>query len=98
MSKFPKVGDGDVFIVDTADEHLRLACCDCGAVHDVVVKVLGPDDEPQDSGRVGLALYRNRRSQAQLRRHGYGSLQRPDSAPYKMVKANTITAPGREEI
>ena len=74
MSRYPKLYDGEVFLIDTAEETLRLACCDCGLVHDVVVRVV-VDEDPQPGGVVGMALYRNNRSTGQLRRHRYGNLQ-----------------------
>lgn len=39
----------------------RMACCDCGLVHDIEVWV--------EEGRVALRVARNNRATAQVRRH-----------------------------
>jgi len=46
-------------------QHFRLACCDCGLVHDVVVVTQAGTEE------LGLAMRRNKRSTT-MRRKGRG--------------------------
>ena len=58
---------------------LRLACCDCGLVHDMAWVI-------EDNGNLGVAFKRHKRATAQLRRNGYGLLQQGDNKPYKMSR------------
>ena len=51
--------DGEGFEVPVGEIY-RLACCDCGLVHDVVFVVEG--------GNLGMAARRNNRATAQKRR------------------------------
>jgi hypothetical protein len=53
--------DGEGFEI-LSGEIYRLACCDCGLVHDVVIV-------SQDAKPVGIAARRNNRATAQRRRH-----------------------------
>lgn len=53
--------DGEGFTVPV-NEIYRLACCDCGLVHDVVIT-------SEDGQPVGMAVRRNNRATAQRRRH-----------------------------
>jgi hypothetical protein len=47
---------------EIAEEPFRIACCDCGLVHDIVVVVRGKGKE------IGIAAARNNRATAQRRR------------------------------
>lgn len=40
----------------------RVACCDCGLVHDIAYRVISDDE-------LGIASWSNRRSTGQVRRH-----------------------------
>ncbi|MCK5609987.1 hypothetical protein KAR91_49395 [Candidatus Pacearchaeota archaeon] len=42
-------------------EIFRLACCDCGLVHDVIIV--------EEDGEIGMAAKRNNRATGQRRRH-----------------------------
>jgi hypothetical protein len=42
----------------------RLACCDCGLVHDIVFVT-----DPNEPGEIGVAVQVNKRATAQKRRH-----------------------------
>ena len=53
--------DGEGFAVPSGQVH-RIACCDCGLVHDYVFI-------SQDGNEVGIAAKRNNRATAQHRRH-----------------------------
>lgn len=52
--------DGEGFEVPVGEVY-RLACCDCGLVHDVVFAI---EDE-----KLGMAVWRNNRATAQRRRY-----------------------------
>jgi glyoxylate carboligase len=67
MSKYPKFNDGEGIEVEPG-QLLRLACCDCGLVHDIGIAL-------EDTGNFGLAFKRNSRATGQLRRHKFGYLQ-----------------------
>lgn len=59
--RYPVVQDGDALPFDLDDgEIFKLACCDCGLVHDMCVRIV--------DGRVGLAMRRNARATAAKRR------------------------------
>lgn len=80
IPKYPKLKDYEGFIVDAEKEILRLACCDCGAVHDV--KLVSEKD-----GKTGIIFRRSRRATAQLRRYRYGNLQNESiKSGYKMIR------------
>ena len=80
MTKYPKLQDCEPIIFERG-RILRLACCDCGLVHDMVVK--------DEKGRKhGVAFRRNKRATAQLRRLNYGRLQQDNPLKYKMVKVD----------
>lgn len=53
--------DGEEFKVPSGQVH-RIACCDCGLVHDFVFIT-------QDGNEVGISAKRNNRATAQHRRH-----------------------------
>ena len=79
MSKYLKLKDYEGMPYED-DTIVRMACCDCGVVHDTIL--VEEEGEPPV-----LVFKRNRRATAQLRRHKYGNLQwgRADLR-YKMVK------------
>lgn len=80
MSKYPKLNDGEGFTFDPTETYLRFACCDCGLVHEFAFDVKGKKE-------LLMAMQRQKRATAQLRRHNYGFLQRPlKKGRYKLVK------------
>lgn len=62
MTRYKQRQDGEGFVVPQ-DEVFRLACCDCGLVHDIVVSY------DKDTDELGMATKRNNRATAQRRRH-----------------------------
>ena len=62
MPRVKRLKDGEG-IAFKAGEIFRLACCDCGLVHDMVLVIA--EEEPD---QVGLALRRNNRATAAMRR------------------------------
>jgi hypothetical protein len=60
MARYKQRKDGEGFTVPNGEVY-RLACCDCGLVHDMVF-VSG------DGGPIGVASRRNNRATAQRRR------------------------------
>jgi len=60
MTKYKKRVDGEGFAVP-AGKVYRIACCDCGLVHDFVF--ISEDGRP-----IGIAAKRNTRATAQRRR------------------------------
>uniref|UniRef100_A0A6M3LLP2 Uncharacterized protein n=1 Tax=viral metagenome TaxID=1070528 RepID=A0A6M3LLP2_9ZZZZ len=46
----------------------KLACCDCGLVHNIAIA-------KENNDKIGFALERNNKATAQLRRHNFGYLQ-----------------------
>jgi uncharacterized Zn finger protein len=60
-ASYPQIQDGEGFEV-ASGEIMRLACCDCGLIHDVAFAI-------EKNGKIGVALRRNNRSTAQRRRH-----------------------------
>ena len=59
-ARYKQRRDGDAFTVPSGDIH-RIACCDCGLVHDFAF--VSEDGKP-----IGIAVRRNNRSTAQRRR------------------------------
>lgn len=57
--KYPRLKDGEGVELD-AGKIFRFACCDCGLVHDMVIVAKGR--------KLGLAMRRNKRSTAAMRR------------------------------
>jgi nitroimidazol reductase NimA-like FMN-containing flavoprotein (pyridoxamine 5'-phosphate oxidase superfamily) len=78
MSKFHRITDGEAFEVDLKDDCLRLACCDCGLVHDIMLRVRG--------GKIQLLFIQVPRSTSQLRRHDYGNLQTENDSGWVMIR------------
>ena len=78
MSKYGKLEDCEPVFLKPGII-FRSACCDCGLVHDMVVK-------DEDNGVHGIAFKRHGKATAQLRRHNYGFLQQDGKSKYKMVK------------
>lgn len=60
MGAYPQLKDGEGLDLRSG-ELWKLACCDCGLVHDVVIVAKGK--------AIGFALRRNKRATAQKRRH-----------------------------
>ena len=61
MAKYKQRKDGEGFIVPL-DEVYRLACCDCGLVHDIVLSY------DKETNELAMAAKRNNRATAQRRR------------------------------
>jgi hypothetical protein len=59
-STYPVIEDGEGFEVENG-EIMRLACCDCGLIHDIGFAI-------EENGKIGVALKRNNRATAQRRR------------------------------
>ncbi len=58
--KYTQRYDGEGWAVKSGKVH-RMACCDCGLVHDVVMV-------HENGGDIGIAVKRNNRATAQRRR------------------------------
>ncbi len=92
MTKYPKLADNEGFRINSNKDVLRIACCDCGAVHTFVFIMKGNKHEKL----AGVTLRKNEivpiirsepRATAQLRRHGYGYLQKPTKKDkYELVR------------
>lgn len=65
--------------IDIDKELLACACCDCGLVHDVAFAI-------EDNGKLGIAMRRNKRATAQLRRHNYGNLQQVEVGGFRIIR------------
>ena len=64
MAKYEVLTDGDGWAVKNG-KRFRMACCDCGLVHNMIVYT-----EHLRKGRlIGMATERNERSTGQKRRH-----------------------------
>lgn len=59
MSKYTQRKDGEGWSVNSG-QVFKLACCDCGLVHQIVLVV--------DGGSIGIAAKRDNRATAQRRR------------------------------
>jgi len=68
MTKYNKFEDGEGRLVNTEEETLKIACCDCGLVHYQGITI-------KDDKHVITGWKRDERATAQLRRHNYGNLQ-----------------------
>jgi hypothetical protein len=62
MTRYKQRQNGEGFVVPL-DEVYRLACCDCGLVHDIVLCY------DKETGDLGMATKRNNRATAQRRRN-----------------------------
>jgi hypothetical protein len=69
MSKYVQRFDGDGFEVPSGEVY-KIACCDCGLIHDFVFV-------SQDGKPVGIAARRNTRATAQRRRKLEYSIIKP---------------------
>jgi len=83
--RYPRVSDGEWFIVNTKGNYLRWACCDCGLVHNVDFSVVY-DENHKTTDDIGMKVHRNNRSTGQLRRREYGDLQNGKSKTWKMER------------
>ena len=66
--KYSKLEDNLGFLINTEEETLKLACCDCGLVHYIGITV-------KDSRNIMIGFKTDNRATSQLRRHNYGFLQ-----------------------
>jgi hypothetical protein len=64
VPKYKQRHDGEGFAVPSGKIH-RIACCDCGLVHDFVFI-------SEEGGFIGIAAQRNNRATAQRRRNMKG--------------------------
>ena len=67
----------------------RLACCDCGLVHDIVLV----SDDGKD---IGFAACRNERATAARRRGIFEVRESPDKFPPAMQKRNLLKKSRKE--
>ena len=77
-SRYPKLKDYEGFEIDPKTTMIRLACCDCGLVHDINITVIAEGE------KVDVAFKRFNRGTAQLRRHQYGKLQQQSVNGWRM--------------
>jgi len=70
MTKYDKFEDNTGIKVNTNEETLKIACCDCGLVHYIGITIL-------DEKNVLVGFKRDKRATSQLRRCDYGNLQKP---------------------
>lgn len=92
MTKYTKLANDEGYIIDSNEERLRLACCDCGMVHTYVFIMKGNKHEKL----AGVSLKKNEvipiirsepRATAQLRRHEYGYLHNPvEGDKYRIMR------------
>ena len=68
MYQYEKFADNIGIKVNTEEETLKLACCDCGLVHYEGISIL-------DDKTVMIGFMRDKRATARLRRRKYGYLQ-----------------------
>ncbi len=67
-SEYGRLDAFEVTRINPKDTILRLACCDCGLVHEIGLAIEGEE--------VGIAFLSKRRNTAQLRRNHYGNLHK----------------------
>ena len=60
MAKYTQRLDGEYWFI-TREEIFRIACCDCGLVHDIIVV-------EEEDGKLTMAARRNNRATGQRRR------------------------------
>lgn len=68
MKRFTQLVDGEGVDIPLG-EVWKLRCCDCGLVHDIVIVM--------EDGELGMALRRNKRATAQMRRHKRKAVEAP---------------------
>ena len=59
--KYKQQKDGDRLEFNPAGDIWRIACCDCGLVHDVALAI-------EKNGKIGIAIEQNKRATGQKRR------------------------------
>ena len=72
MSLYPKMVNGDRVFLRRGKEYFKMACCDCGLTHVMGIEL------NRDKHFV-VRFWRDNRSTAQLRRHGFGNLHKKGS-------------------
>ena len=70
--------DGEEFVIEVGD-NVYVACCDCGLVHRILTA-------RNETGEIGLVFYRDERRTAQLRRYGFGDLQKEKNKNWKLLR------------
>lgn len=81
MYQYQKFADNTGIKVNTEEETLKLACCDCGLVHYEGITIL-------DDKTIMIGFKRDKRATAQLRKRNYGYLQQGRKKDrYRMIKA-----------
>lgn len=61
MKSYPVLQNGEGLSIDPTKEILKLACCDCGLVHNIAFAI--------EDGLLGIAMERNIRATGQIRRY-----------------------------
>ena len=94
MTKYTKLANDEGYCINSNEECLRLACCDCGMVHTYVFIMKGNKHEKLAGVSVKkhevIPVIRSEpRATAQLRRHSYGYLHNPEKGDkYKLIKSD----------
>lgn len=60
--KYKQQYDDDTLEFDPKGDIWKIACCDCGLVHEIALAV-------EDNGNIGVAIKSDKRATAQKRRH-----------------------------
>ena len=81
-SLYQTMTDGEETRLRRGRDILKFACCDCGMVHFIKVRLTRREKI------FSLRFWRDNRATAQLRRHRYGDLQRSIKG-YHIVRRNT---------
>ena len=76
--KYKRLKDYEGIEVNPDKEILKFACCDCGCVHKIALA-------KENNGNIGIALRRDNRATAQLRRYEFGYLHK-GIAGYRLSK------------
>ena len=77
--KYEKLKDDMGFLVNTEEETLKLACCDCGLVHYIGITLKGGKNAM-------IGFKRDNRATAQLRRRNYGYLQHEPERRWRLER------------
>ncbi len=79
MSKYNKIQNYEEVAINPSTDIFRYACCDCGLVHDMRIVIEGDDEAT-------VAFRRQNRATAQLRRYGWGNLQKDGNRKYRLIR------------
>ncbi len=78
MSKYGKLEDYEEVIMVPSTDILRFGCCDCALVHDIRIRIESDD-------KAIITFRRQNRATAQLRRYGWGDLQKDNRGKYRLM-------------